>query len=116
MEIIKSDGQIEPFNKVKFCGSLRKAGAPKELADTICTRVEEKIPPGASTSRIYRAALRYLVKEKIEVAARYSLHKGVAELGPAGFVFEQYVEAILQAHGYYTKRDQIIKGKCVSHE
>ena len=32
MEIIKSAGNKEKFNKDKLCGSLEKAGAPLDLA------------------------------------------------------------------------------------
>ena len=37
-------------------------------------------------------------------------------LGPAGFIFEQYFETVLQAYGFKTRRDVIMKGKCVTHE
>ncbi len=114
--IIKSTGEEQSFSKKKLCASLEHAGAPKKLADTICKRVEEHINPGASTSKIYREALRYLVKENRELAARYSIRRGVAALGPAGFVFEQYVETILQAYGFTTKRNVMMKGECVTHE
>ena len=60
--------------------------------------------------------MRYLVREDLDIAARYSLHRGIAALGPAGFLFEQYVEAVLKAYGYTTKRDTIMQGACVQHE
>jgi hypothetical protein len=56
------------------------------------------------------------VRGDIEVAARYSLSRGLAELGPAGFIFEQYFETVLQAYGFSTRRDVILQGKCVPHE
>lgn len=116
IEVIKSTGEREVFSKQKLCSSLVKAGAPKNVADTICTRVGEKVNPGMSTNKIYREALRYLLKENRELAARYSLRRGVAALGPAGFIFEQYVEVILQAYGYKTRRNVMMKGQCVTHE
>ncbi len=116
MEIVKSTGEKESFKKTKLCLSLRKSGAPKNIADSICDKVEEKIQPGMSTTRIYREALRYLAKKDLTAAARYGLHRGVAELGPAGFVFEKYIEAILQTLGYNTKRDVLMMGACIRHE
>jgi hypothetical protein len=57
-----------------------------------------------------------LVKENSDVAARYSLYRGIAALGPAGYVFEQYIEVVLQAHGFQTMRDVYIEGVCIKHE
>ncbi len=116
VHITKVTGEQEAFNSDKFCSSLKKAGAPQDVAQNICARVEEKITPGISTTKLYREALRYLIKGHVEVAARYSLFRGIAALGPAGFLFEQYVEVILQAHGYQTKRNMFLSGVCIKHE
>jgi hypothetical protein len=116
MEIIKIDGVKEKFSPAKLCLSIRKAGAPRDVADSVCKIVEDKINPNDSTNVIFRKALKYLVKESPEVAARYSLRRGLEALGPAGFIFEQYFETVLQAYDFTTKRDVILRGKCVSHE
>ncbi len=116
MEIVKTDGVREKYSPAKFCLSLRKAGAPRDVADSICKTVGDKINPNASTTTIFRKALKYLVKENPDVAARYSLRRALEMLGPAGFIFEQYFEIVLQAYGFSTKRDVILKGKCVPHE
>lgn len=116
MEIIKTNGTTEPFSPSKLCLSLRKAGAPRDVADAICTAVTPKIKPSDSTNQIFRKALKYLVREDLDVAARYSLRRGVEALGPAGFIFEQYIETILQSYGFTTKRNMMIRGKCITHE
>lgn len=116
MDIVKTDGTSEPFSSDKFCLSLRKAGAPRDVADSICKNVQKKINPHDSTNHIFRKALKYLVREDMNIAARYSLKRGLEALGPAGFVFEQYLEAVLQSYGFKTKRNQIVKGHCISHE
>jgi Holliday junction resolvase-like predicted endonuclease len=117
MKSIKHEGgNIEEFDSKKLCGSIKRAGAPKAVADSICKMVEEKIKPGATSSNIFREALRHLVKEDLDIAVRYSLKRGINSLGPAGFIFEQYVEAVLRAHGYKTRRNVFMKGKGVSHE
>lgn len=116
VDVKKSSGRQEPFNRQKLCISLENAGAPHDIAQSICRNIEQKITPNISTHRIFRSALRELIKTNRDVAARYSIHRGIAALGPAGFFFEQYVEAILQAYGYKTKRDTIMKGACISHE
>ena len=116
MEIIKSAGHREKFNKDKLCGSLEKAGAPADLAKKVCDLTEKNISPGESTTKIFRTALDYLVKEDLNLAASYGLRRAIGELGPAGFLFEQYVEIILQAYGYETKRNVMMRGACVEHE
>lgn len=116
MEIVKTDGVHEKFSSAKFCLSLRKAGAPREVADSVCKTIETKINPNTSTSTIFRKALKYLVKDHPDVAARYSLRRALEALGPAGFIFEQYFEIVLQSYGFKTRRGIIMKGKCVNHE
>ena len=116
MEIIKSAGTREKFNKDKLCGSLEKAGAPADLAKKVCDLTERNISPGESTAKIFRTALDYLVKEDLNLAASYGLRRAIGEFGPAGFLFEQYIEIILQTYGYQTKRDIMMRGACVDHE
>ncbi|MBI4120999.1 MAG: restriction endonuclease [Parcubacteria group bacterium] len=116
MDIIKATGEKEVFEHQKLCSSLRASGAPTDVADRICETVAKEISPGATTSDIFRSALRYLVKENIGLAARYSLKRGMAELGPAGFYFEQFVETLLRAEGYTTERNQFLRGECGTHE
>lgn len=112
----KSTGGTEPFNRDKLCTSLKRAGAPADLADNVCAIVERQVKPNMSTQAIFRKALRYLVKEDVDSATRYNLVRGLAQLGPSGFYFEQFVEALLQANGYATKRNVTMMGECIAHE
>lgn len=116
MDIIKSDGQKEVFDADKLCSSIKKAGAPTAVANDICEIVSKKVKPGVTSSNIFREALRNLVKEDLDIAVKYSLKRGINSLGPAGFIFEQYAEAILRAYGYKTRRNVMMKGKGVTHE
>jgi len=116
IKIIKSTGEEEKFDKVKFCKSLKNAGTPTNVAQQVCDIVEADIKPGVTTSYLFRSALRQLVKHNIKVASDYNLRKGVAMLGPSGFLFEQYLEVLLRALGYRTLRNQMMQGKCVDHE
>ena len=116
MEIVKSGGIVQSFDPKKLCDSIKKAGAPSNIADSICEMVSQKVKPGITSSNIFRDALRHLVKEDVDIAVRYSLKRGINSLGPAGFLFEQYVEAILRAYGYKTRRNIMMKGKGVVHE
>lgn len=116
VEITKQTGEKETFDADKLCQSIKEAGASEDIAEHICAIVGESVDPGTTTTKIFRGALRELVKEDIELGARYSLRRGVSALGPAGFIFEQFVEALLQAHDYETKRNVVMKGQCVDHE
>lgn len=116
MKITKSSGVQEPFKKSKFCQSLREAGADKTTIDQVCEKIARGMKPGMSTSQLFRRASRYLTKQNPEVAARYSLKKGIAALGPAGFIFEQFVETLLRELGYVTERNVMVSGACITHE
>src|SRR3989338_1801636 len=116
MEIIKSTGEKEVFQKDKFCLSVKRAGAPHDLVENVCSIVEKELKPDISTTEIFRAASRYLLKENLAVGMRYNLRRGIMELGPAGFRFEQFIEALMKTLGYETRRDVVVEGQCVSHE
>ncbi|MBI2577703.1 MAG: restriction endonuclease [Candidatus Wildermuthbacteria bacterium] len=115
-DIKNASGEVERFEQQKLCNSLQKAGAPPDLVNKVCQRVEHEVVEGATTEDIFKRAYHYLAKENLAAAARYRLRRALMDLGPAGFLFEQYIEAILRQYGYKTKRDVIVKGHCVAHE
>jgi len=116
MKITKASGEQQTYSREKLCSSLKAVGAPKTLVARVCRMVEKEITPGMTTQEIYEKSARHLAKESPILAAKYSLKQGIMELGPAGFLFERYVAAILQEYGYVTKTNQIMKGECISHE
>jgi len=116
MKVIKDTGEEEIYSKDKFCTSLRDSGAPNDLVGSVCSSVEKDLTPGITTSEIFRRASQYLIKENLYVAGRYNLKRGIRELGPAGFLFEQFLEVILKSMGYVTRRNIMMEGECVSHE
>ncbi len=116
MDVTKVSGNRESYSREKLCASLEGAGAPKGLVEKVCKTIEEEITPEVSTQYIFRAASRYLLKKNLSSAIRYNLKKGIMELGPAGFHFEHYVEAIVQSQGYITKRNVMMNGECATHE
>ena len=98
---------------MRFTG---ESGSAVRFGKKVCDLTEKNISTGESTAKIFRTALDYLVKEDLNLAASYGLRRAIGELGPAGFLFEQYVEIILQAYGYQTKRNVMMRGACVEHE
>lgn len=116
IDITKASGEKESYRREKFCTSLAKSGVPPEVIDKVCQKVEEKIKPGFSTEHIHGIAEKYLSRENPLFLARYNLKRAIMELGPAGFLFERYVAALLKEYGYRVEVDQILQGMCVSHE
>ena len=114
--IIKSDGVRELFDREKLLRSLRKIGTDKTTADMIVAKIEADLTDGHSTKEIYKKAFTLLKKHQRPVALRYSLKRAIAELGPSGFPFEDYVAEIFKAQGYNAVTDQIAMGICVPHE
>ena len=110
MKITKASGEQEIYKRQKLCNSLKATGAPKALVDRVCRMVEKEITPGMTTEQISRKTTEYLRKENPVLAAKYSLKQGIMELGPAGFVFEQYIAAILGEYGYAAKTNQMMRG------
>lgn len=114
--IVKSDGTKQEFNQRKLKDSLRQAGASAVVRDKIVSHIGREIEDGMSTKAIYQHAFELLHKFETPVAARYSLKRAVADLGPSGFPFEKFVAEIFKAKGFETLIDQTVDGKCVSHE
>lgn len=114
--IIKTDGTREEFHSGKLMDSLTRSGASDEVRDKIVNHIAREIEDGMSTTAIYRHAFELLHKFERPVAARYSLKRAIADLGPSGFPFEKFVAEIFRAKGYETLTDQTVQGECVDHE
>jgi hypothetical protein len=116
IQIIKNNGEREAFDGEKLVSSLRDAGANEALTEKVVRHIQEELHDGMTTRAIYDHAFTYLKKLERPVAARYSLKKAIADLGPTGFPFEDYIARVFQSRGYKTLTDQIILGGCVPHE
>ena len=114
--IIKANGNIEPYNEEKINSSFRKAGASPEIAAEATKTIIKKIKNNMSTDEIYHKALSHLKVLEPRVALKYSLKRAIMNMGPEGYIFEKYIAKILQEHGFTTEVGQILKGYCVEHE
>src|SRR5436305_936858 len=115
-QIVKNSGERELFDPEKLISSLHDAGADNQVIEKVLHHIEEELHDGMTTRAIYNHAFFYLQKLKKPVAARYSLKKAIADLGPTGFPFEDYIAEIFQSRGYQTLTDQMVLGSCVPHE
>lgn len=117
INVIKANGQKEPFSEEKLLHSARRARMPEELEKEFIEHVKQRLHENITTSEIYQHIGEFLDKRQHQhFRARYSLKQAIMDLGPTGYPFEDYVARILQAEGFMTTVRNIIKGKCISHE
>ncbi len=114
--VTKASGASEPFSIVKLRRSLERSKASKSEIDAIIEKLLPKLFNGIRTKKIYSEAFRLLRKNSAPNAARYTIKKGIMELGPSGFPFEKFIAKLFEHQGYTVQTGQFIKGKCVTHE
>lgn len=115
--ITKADGEQEVFDPAKLEHSLALAGASTTMRARVAAHILKEIRTGATTEDIYRHAFEVLRREeKLPVAARYSVKRAIFALGPSGFPFEQFIAAVLRAHGWNTRTGVALNGRCAPHE
>ncbi len=116
VNVVKATGEVEPFSEEKVISSLLRAGASRQIAENIIAQVKPNLYQNIPTFEIYAKVMNILKKEQRPVAEKYNLKKAIMDLGPTGNPFEKSIAAIFQATGYRTETNQIISGRCVSHE
>lgn len=114
--IIKRNGKEELFDVTKLCGSIQMTGVSEDLAHQVCGIVSSSIDSDMSTDDIFRTTRDYLYQHDAGIAAVYALERGLSALGPAGFVFEQYVLALFNEMGYKAQTNVYAEGEAVTHE
>ncbi len=114
--VVKASGRVEEYDPYKLVISLLRSGVPDDVARDIAEKVSRQVTPSVHTRHIFRMAKKLLKQYSIASCMRYSIKKAIYLLGPTGYPFEKYVGRILNAHGYNTEVNRIIKGYCVTHE
>lgn len=117
IKVIKVDGTSEEYNEQKIAESASRVGVPKDLQADMLAEIRSKLFDGIRTSDIFDIIQKYLEGHGApHLSAKYNLKESLSKLGPSGYPFEKFVSALLSAEGYVTKINQLIEGKCVSHE
>ncbi len=116
VQIVKTDGTVEPFDPLKLEFSLRRAGASVHTAERVRHTIEASIAAGTATQEIYKRAFQMLRHDSRPSAARYSLRRALFEFGPTGHPFETYVAELFKKEGWEVEYRRTIPGKCVTHE
>ena len=117
VKIRKNSGEMELFQVEKLCRSISAVGVSDDMAQQVCDIVAEHMNTGVSTTeQIFRTTREYIAKVDPGKAAIYGLERGLSALGPSGFLFEQYVAAILLDLGYKVQTNVYLDGEGVTHE
>ncbi|MDO8591165.1 MAG: ATP cone domain-containing protein [bacterium] len=116
INVIKSNGQSQPFDALKIRRTILRSGANEETANRIANEVEKNVRDGMKTREIYDMIIALLEQKAPAVSRRYDLRKSILRLGPAGFDFEKYIAELLAAYSYKTELPPILQGACVTHE
>ena len=117
VNVIKFNGEKEPFSEQKIIDSARRVGVPEELHGELLRHITSKLYENIPTAEIFTEIKKFL-KEKGHHAysTRYNLKNSLAQLGPSGYPFEKYLARLLEEYGYLTKTNQVLAGACVRHE
>lgn len=116
MKIRKHSGELAQFDAGKLKRSLLRSGAGESLIEDIVSEVSGQLYPHMTTKQIYKIAFRMLREKSAASAARYNLREAIRLLGPAGFYFEKYIARIFADHGFDTRTNLMLPGRCVTHE
>lgn len=117
INVIKFDGEKQPFSEEKIKKSAARVGVPADLQDKLVTHIRSKVYDNIPTSEIFALIKDFLRKNQHgSHATKFNLKSGLAQLGPSGYPFEKYLSVLLAEEGYSTKTNQILAGKCVRHE
>lgn len=116
IQVLKADGNREPFKVEKLMRSLRRAGATKTEVTEIVQNVEKTLYDGVKTQEIYRHAFELLRDSPAPIRARYALRRALFGLGPTGFPFEDFLARLFEREGYTTSVRVTLQGHCAEHE
>lgn len=117
IKVKKMNGEFEMYSEEKIRSSAERVGVPQSLIDDMLAEIRSRLFDGISTKEIFDTITNYLSRSpQPYLSAKYNLKNALAELGPSGYPFEQYISALLQEEGYITKTNIVARGKCVSHE
>lgn len=117
IKIEKASGELEEYSETKIRESASRIGVPKALQDEMLGEIRSRLYEGIKTSEIFAIIKTYLGQAgSPHLASKYNLKSALAELGPSGYPFEKFAAELLTAKGFTCQTNQVMSGKCVSHE
>lgn len=116
IKVKKYNGESEPFSVKKVYNSAMRAGASSSLAKKISSEVEKEVYQDIPTAEIFKKVKGLLKEENLKFALRFSLKDAMKRLGPAGFIFEEFVQEVLSHYGMKVGKSMVISGRCARYE
>jgi len=116
IRVKKASGKYEPFSSKKVRSSLQRAGADEALIIQVLAHLQKQLYDGIPTKKIYQKVYHLLNQLKHPLSLKYNLKEAIMALGPSGYPFEKFVAGVLSRQDYQTKINQVIQGRCISHE
>jgi hypothetical protein len=116
MDIVKSSGEIEPFDVEKLRRSLQRSGAGEVLVNQVIQELSGQWHENMSTKILFKKAFKLLKRLHRPTAARYNLKQAMLDFGNTGFPFEDFIAEVLRTKGFEVKTRQLLPGECVTHE
>lgn len=117
LNVLKANQNKEPFSEEKLLASIKRAGVPENIHNSVINHIKTKLYDNIPTSEIYKHVTEFLGNSvHPHTRMKYGLKQAIMEFGPTGYPFEDYVSEILKAEGYGTSVRQLLNGKCVNHE
>lgn len=112
----KASGDLVPFDPEKVRQSLQRAYVDKKTIKKLLSEIVPQVRNGMSTRELYDNIYSRLKQHDVGFASKYNLKQSIMELGPTGYPFEQFLAKVLQQLGYQTQTNQIVRGRCITHE
>lgn len=117
INVVKRNGDREPFSEEKVLRSMRRVGVPEELQKEALNHIKEKGVNGEmTTDEIFHHILEFLEPRDRKSSLRFNLRQALFDLGPTGYPFEQYLTRIFKDQGYEVQTGIQMRGDCVNHE
>jgi hypothetical protein len=110
----KADGSLQQFDAAKVLKTCLRLGASRRSAEKITLEIEEQIHDGTRTQDILQMIYSKLPLLKPAILHLTDLRKALSLIRPRAF--EVYIQQLLREQGYKVNPNQIIQGKCITHE
>ncbi len=114
--VVKESGKKEHFDPYKVKRALRRSGLNGKEAEEVLELFYPHLHDGMSTKKIYQKVFQIVRNLRPEIKHKYNLKRALKRLGPAGYIFEDFIAKLYGCMGYDTRLRMRPKGKCVSHE
>ncbi len=113
--VTKADGTKQLYDKNKVVKTCLKMGASQKTAEEIAHKIENRAYEGISTKKILQMIFIFMRRYKPTISNVYDLRTGISVMSPKP-EFELFVRTLLENHGFKVEPNQILIGKCTTHE